>query len=155
MGTPLRMAKLARREHGAFGSVEFVVLDEADKLLGEAFLKQVDAILAACTHPSKARRPPPAAAGPARNTAPVCLHHMALLTGCDTCHPFCMPRQPRALQQRARWTSGACPVVREAVASLFTDKLVCGVLTMHAYHAPDLAPPDRCYETLNPKPNKP
>ena len=55
VGTPLRMAKLAKRERGVFSGVEFVVLDEADKLLGDAFLKQVDAIIAACTHPRKAR----------------------------------------------------------------------------------------------------
>ena len=59
VGTPLRMAKLARKQKGVFGGVEFVVLDEADKLLGEAFLSQVDAILAACTHPRKACRPRP------------------------------------------------------------------------------------------------
>ena len=57
MGTPLRLAKLAKKQGGSvLASVEYVILDEADKLLdGGAFLRQTDAILAACTHPRKAR----------------------------------------------------------------------------------------------------
>ena len=59
IGTPLRLAKLAKQQGGsgaAFAGVEFVVLDEADKLLDDgAFLRQTDAILAACTHPRKVR----------------------------------------------------------------------------------------------------
>ncbi len=61
IGTPLRLARLARAGGGAcFGAVEWVVLDEAYKLLDEAFLRQTDRILAACTHPRKARAAVPA-----------------------------------------------------------------------------------------------
>ena len=71
VGTPLRMAKLAKKGKGIFSGVEFVVLDEADKLLGEAFVKEIDAIIAACTHPRKVPHRVPACSDSAHQA---CLH---------------------------------------------------------------------------------
>ncbi len=51
VATPLRLAKAAKRAD--FSSVQYLVFDEADKLLDQAFLRQMDKIVAACSHPKK------------------------------------------------------------------------------------------------------
>ena len=47
--TPLRMSKAARRAD--LSTVRWLILDEADKLFEEGLTKQIDRVIAACTHP--------------------------------------------------------------------------------------------------------
>lgn len=51
MATPLRLSKLAKKAD--FSSVEFLVFDEADKLLDQGFVAQMDKVVAACTNTRK------------------------------------------------------------------------------------------------------
>jgi ATP-dependent RNA helicase DDX52/ROK1 len=53
IATPLRLAKVAKKAD--LSSVQFLVFDEADKLLDAGFLRQMDRIVAACTHPRRVR----------------------------------------------------------------------------------------------------
>ena len=46
--TPLRLASLLRKGALTLASLEYLVLDEADKLLELGFLEQCDEVLAAC-----------------------------------------------------------------------------------------------------------
>ena len=46
--TPLRLASLLRKGALTLASLEYLVLDEADKLLELGFLEQCDVVLAAC-----------------------------------------------------------------------------------------------------------
>ncbi|EIE20904.1 P-loop containing nucleoside triphosphate hydrolase protein, partial [Coccomyxa subellipsoidea C-169] len=51
VATPLRLSKLAKKAD--FSSVEFLVFDEADKLLDQGFVTQMDKVVAACTNPRR------------------------------------------------------------------------------------------------------
>lgn len=53
IATPLRLAKAAKKAD--FSSVQYLVFDEADKLLDQGFLQQMDKIVTACTHPKRVR----------------------------------------------------------------------------------------------------
>ncbi|KAK9835243.1 hypothetical protein WJX81_008300 [Elliptochloris bilobata] len=53
LGTPLRLARLARARRADLAKVRDVVCDEADQLLSAALLAQVDRVLAACRRPDK------------------------------------------------------------------------------------------------------
>lgn len=55
MATPLRLSKLAKKAD--FSSVEFLVFDEADKLLDQGFVAQMDKVVAACTNTRKVQAP--------------------------------------------------------------------------------------------------
>lgn len=51
VATPLRLSKLAKRAD--FSRVSLLVFDEADKLLDQGFVKQMDRVVAACTNTRK------------------------------------------------------------------------------------------------------
>ncbi|CAL8467872.1 g7410 [Coccomyxa elongata] len=51
VATPLRLSKAAKK--AGFSSVEFLVFDEADKLLDQGFVAQMDKVVAACTNPRR------------------------------------------------------------------------------------------------------
>ena len=55
MTTPLRMSRLLKRKKVQLTAVQYLVLDEADKLLDMGFVDQVDRIIAACTRPELVR----------------------------------------------------------------------------------------------------
>lgn len=50
--TPLRLIDLVKSEVLSLGSVEQLVIDEADRLFAKGFVEQTDHILASCTHPA-------------------------------------------------------------------------------------------------------
>lgn len=52
ISSPLALVKAIRRGHVRLDDISILVLDEADKLLEASLVQQLDAILAACTHPS-------------------------------------------------------------------------------------------------------
>lgn len=49
--TPLRLVHSIEKEEVDLSNVRHLVLDEADRLLEDGFLEQIDSILAACSHP--------------------------------------------------------------------------------------------------------
>ncbi|WFD42656.1 RNA helicase [Malassezia psittaci] len=49
--TPLRLVHAIEHEELDLSNVEYLVMDEADRLLEQGFLQQTDTILAACTNP--------------------------------------------------------------------------------------------------------
>jgi len=51
VATPQRLCGILSAERLVLGSVRFLFLDEADKLMGDDMLEQIDAIVASCTHP--------------------------------------------------------------------------------------------------------
>ncbi|WFD02852.1 RNA helicase [Malassezia obtusa] len=50
--TPLRLVHAIEHEELDLASVEYLVMDEADRLLEQGFLEQTDTILAACSNPN-------------------------------------------------------------------------------------------------------
>lgn len=51
VSTPKRLAHLVKSKHIDLSAVEFLILDEADKLFEEGFLSHIDAVIHACSHP--------------------------------------------------------------------------------------------------------
>jgi len=49
VATPLRLSKVAKRAD--LSSVQYLILDEADKLFEEGLVKQIDRVIVACSHP--------------------------------------------------------------------------------------------------------
>lgn len=50
VSTPLRLIEVVKNGHADLGSVEQLVIDEADRLFDRGFVEQTDALLAACTN---------------------------------------------------------------------------------------------------------
>lgn len=51
VATPKRLAHLVKSKQIDLSAVEFLILDEADKLFEEGFLSHIDAVIHACSHP--------------------------------------------------------------------------------------------------------
>lgn len=50
--TPMRLVEAAQESQVDLSTVEYLVLDESDRLLGDGFVEQTDEIVHACTNPS-------------------------------------------------------------------------------------------------------
>ena len=55
VSTPKRLAHLVKSKQIDLSAVEFLILDEADKLFEEGFLSHIDAVIHACSHPDIVR----------------------------------------------------------------------------------------------------
>ncbi|KAL2613411.1 hypothetical protein R1flu_025103 [Riccia fluitans] len=55
VSTPLRLAKLLKKKRISLSRVEFLVLDEADKLFEMGFVNQIDSIVDGCSNPKVIR----------------------------------------------------------------------------------------------------
>lgn len=52
VATPKRLAHLVKAKQIDLSSVQFLILDEADKLFESGFVSHIDAIIHACSNPS-------------------------------------------------------------------------------------------------------
>lgn len=52
VSTPKRLVHLVKAKQIDLSAVEFLILDEADKLFEEGFLSHIDAVIHACSHPN-------------------------------------------------------------------------------------------------------
>lgn len=52
VATPKRLAHLVKAKQIDLASVQFLILDEADKLFESGFVSHIDAIIHACSNPS-------------------------------------------------------------------------------------------------------
>lgn len=52
VATPKRLAHLVKAKQIDLSSVQFLILDEADKLFESGFVSHIDAIIHACNNPS-------------------------------------------------------------------------------------------------------
>ncbi|KAL3679585.1 hypothetical protein R1sor_022541 [Riccia sorocarpa] len=55
VSTPLRLARLLKKKRVSLSGVQYLILDEADKLFEMGFVKQIDSIVAGCSNPKAIR----------------------------------------------------------------------------------------------------
>ena len=75
------MSRLLKRKRVQLTTVQYLVLDEADKLLDMGFVDQVDRIIAACTHPELVCPASPLSIPEASLRIHLCGHTVSLTAG--------------------------------------------------------------------------